>query len=89
VSAPAIVLLDEPAAGLARSERHELASFVRAYVAEHDSIVIFTEHDVDLVRTLSEQVAVLDAGRLVAYGAPAEVLEDAAVREAYFGSAHA
>lgn len=89
VSAPRAVLLDEPAAGLARNERLELADFVREYVADHDTIVIFTEHDVDLVRTLSDRVAVLDAGRLVAYGPPAEVLNDDAVRAAYFGRARA
>ena len=87
VSQPQIVLLDEPAAGLSRQERIDLSSFLVSHAQAHDVLVILTEHDVDLVRRICEEVLVMDSGSVIADGAPATVLELEPVRRAYFGDA--
>jgi branched-chain amino acid transport system ATP-binding protein len=86
VSHPPVVLLDEPASGLTRSERNHLAAFLRKYASERPIIMILTEHDVDLVRQLCEHLVVLDSGAIIATGTPKDALADARVRQAYFGS---
>lgn len=88
-SRPPIVLLDEPAAGLAKSERILLGDRLVQFLANNPTILILTEHDVDLVRRLCHRVTVLSSGRVIAEGVPESVLKDPAVVEAYFGSSDA
>ena len=84
---PRLVLLDEPAAGLTRTERLDLSSFLVSHVRGRSILLILTEHDVDLVRRICEEVLVMDSGSVIASGSPADVLQLESVRRAYFGSA--
>ena len=70
---PKILLLDEPAAGLERTERQNVDTFVHL-VRQAGASVLIVEHDMDLIRRLCPRILVLDAGVLLADGSPAEVL---------------
>jgi sulfate-transporting ATPase len=82
---PSILLLDEPAAGLSGGEVTELAGLVRKLAKEWNVGILLIEHDVDLVMSLCDEIAVLDFGRMIARGTPDEVRNDPAVRSAYLG----
>jgi len=81
---PSVLLLDEPAAGLARDDKEQLATLLRR-VAASGIAVLLVEHDMPVVMGISDTVLVLDAGVVIAAGAPAEVQRDPAVRKAYLG----
>jgi branched-chain amino acid transport system ATP-binding protein len=84
-NAPRLLLMDEPTAGMAPKERVALMALA-AEVARRDGIaVLFTEHDMDVVFAHADRVLVLDRGRLLAEGPPAEVRRDPRVREVYLG----
>jgi branched-chain amino acid transport system ATP-binding protein len=84
-SEPALLLLDEPAAGLNAAEAARLRELMRELVGEGLTIVLI-EHDVRLVMGVSTRVAVLNFGRKIAEEAPAAVQADPVVREAYLGA---
>jgi branched-chain amino acid transport system ATP-binding protein len=80
----ALLLLDEPAAGLALAERADMMALVRQ-VASQGVTVLYTEHNMDAVFGVADRVLVLMQGRLVADGAPEVVAHDPQVRERYLG----
>lgn len=84
-SEPAVLLLDEPMAGLSGSERDMLADLLRA-LRDAGLTIVLVEHDVGQVMSLADAVAVLDDGVLIAHGAPEAVRNDPAVMVAYLGT---
>jgi branched-chain amino acid transport system permease protein len=82
---PSVVLLDEPAAGQSYDEALRLGRRIAEIPARFGSAVLLVEHDMDLVRAACDTVTVLDFGRVIASGAPRDVLNDPAVRKAYLG----
>ena len=83
---PALLLLDEPSAGLTRDEREDLAYFIMKTKDELGIGMIWIEHDMQMVADLACRVHVLDYGRSLADGPPEEVLKNKAVIEAYLGT---
>ena len=81
---PHMLLLDEPAAGLNDSETAELAALLMA-IRDSGITIMVVEHNMSLVMGIADQVIVLDAGRLVTRGTPAEIQRDPRVIEAYVG----
>jgi branched-chain amino acid transport system ATP-binding protein len=82
---PRLLLLDEPASGLDEEETAALAGVVRRLASE-GMAVLLVEHDMSLVMGSCDTVDVLDRGRVIASGTPAEVRASAVVREAYLGA---
>ena len=84
-SEPTLLLLDEPAAGLAHGEVDELMALVRQLRADHDLTVVLVEHHMGLVMRLCDHITVLNFGRTIAEGEPAAVRNDKTVIDAYLG----
>ena len=84
---PALLLLDEPAAGLRHLEKQALAAVLRQLQGEGMSILL-VEHDMDLVMDVCDQLVVMEFGTLLTRGTPAEVQANPAVRAAYLGTEH-
>jgi branched-chain amino acid transport system ATP-binding protein len=82
---PKFVLLDEPAAGLPEAEVPEFASVVRSVRDEHEAGVLLIDHNMALVMAVCDRIHVLDQGRTLAEGTPAEVRTNLDVASAYLG----
>ncbi|MDQ0382685.1 ABC transporter permease subunit [Amycolatopsis thermophila] len=85
-SEPEVICLDEPTAGLSGTERAEVITAIRALVETAKIGVLLVEHNLDVVAGLCDTVVAIDFGRVIAQGAPEEVLGRPEVRQAYLGS---
>jgi ABC-type branched-subunit amino acid transport system ATPase component len=82
-TAPEILLLDEPVAGMSRDEARKTEALVRKLASSMTVLII--EHDMDLIMGISDSITVLEAGRVLANGTPAEIRANQRVQDAYLG----
>src|SRR5438477_5438989 len=85
-SGPRLLLLDEPAGGLSHDEVERLGTFIRRLRGDFELTILLVEHHMGLVMSVADRVHVLDFGRTIAEGTPAEVQAHKAVIEAYLGA---
>jgi branched-chain amino acid transport system ATP-binding protein len=82
---PRLLLLDEPTAGMGDQETYEATALIRKLHRENNFTIVLIEHDMRVVFRLAERITVLDRGRLLAAGTPADIAGNAAVQAAYLG----
>jgi branched-chain amino acid transport system ATP-binding protein len=82
---PEILLLDEPTAGMSAAETRDSMALLRRIASERGLTLLFTEHDMEVVFSTAQRIAVLHQGRVIAAGAPEAIRADAEVRRVYLG----
>ena len=87
-SDPKILLLDEPTAGMSAAETRETIRLLERIAAERSLTLLFTEHDMEVVFSIAQKIAVLHQGRLIAEGNPKSVQQNPDVRRVYLGERH-
>jgi branched-chain amino acid transport system ATP-binding protein len=85
---PDILLLDEPTAGMSAAETRDSIRLIERIARERKLTLLFTEHDMEVVFSISHRITVLHQGRVIADGAPDQVRRDPDVRRVYLGEAH-
>lgn len=85
---PRVLLFDEPAAGLSKGDKQRLTTLLRR-IDDLGVAVIIVEHDMPMIMSLSDHIVVLDGGKRIAIGEPADIRNDPLVRKAYLGDATA
>ncbi len=86
---PQLLILDEPAAGVAREEAYTLMELIRNLGVQEHMTMLFIEHDMDIVFNYAELISVMVNGSMVATGTPEEIRNDAFVQKAYLGGGKA
>jgi branched-chain amino acid transport system ATP-binding protein len=84
-SEPDLLLLDEPTAGMSTQETHQTIELIGKITREKGLTLLFTEHDMEVVFSISQRIMVLHQGRLIAGGTPAEVRRNPEVQKVYLG----
>jgi branched-chain amino acid transport system ATP-binding protein len=87
-SDPRLLLLDEPTAGMSAAETRDSIRLLARIVAERRLTLLFTEHDMAVVFSIAQKIAVLHQGKLIAEGTPQQVRADPEVRRVYLGERH-
>lgn len=83
---PNIIMLDEPTAGVARSEGYKLMDLCRQLARDRELTIVFIEHDMDIVFNYAEEISVMSHGKLIASGTPEEIKNDPFVQQSYLGA---
>jgi branched-chain amino acid transport system ATP-binding protein len=84
-SEPELLLLDEPTAGMSAQETHQTMELIGRITREKGLTLLFTEHDMEVVFSISQRIMVLNQGRLIAEGTPEEVRGNPEVQKVYLG----
>jgi len=84
-SDPRLLLLDEPTAGMSAGETHDTIRLLERIAHERELTLLFTEHDMEVVFSIAQKIAVLHQGRVIAEGAPEAVRANEEVRRVYLG----
>lgn len=85
VGEPELLLLDEPTAGMNPIETREMAKLIKNLLKKLENTFFITEHDMDVVFSISDYITVMHEGKILAEGIPDEIKEEESVRKAYFG----
>ena len=85
---PELLILDEPAAGVAREEAYRLMQLIVDLAHERKMTIVFIEHDMQIVFNYADVISVLQEGEMIATGTPDEIKKNDFVQKAYLGGGH-